>query len=75
MQEHVKLEIAVQLIAEKIAKLYDELDAAKTYGETMRIKAKIEEAYVEKEEISQGNMSAINKIIAEKQGEGNQPQQ
>lgn len=66
MVNHVKLEIAIQLIAEKIADLYAEKANAKTSDELQEVNQKIEQAYEEKEHIAHAELKAINKILKER---------
>ena len=66
MVNHVKLEIAIQLIAEKIADIYEEKKQAKSSEELQIVEKKLEEAYDEKEHIAHGELKFINKIIKER---------
>lgn len=63
MKNHVKLEIAIQIIAEKIADLYTLRSQAKTQEEVNQINQKLVEAYEKKEGIALGNLELINEIL------------
>lgn len=66
MVNHVKLEIAIQLIAEKIADIYEKKKQANSPEELQIVEKKLEEAYDEKEHIAHGELKFINKIIKER---------
>lgn len=68
MVNHVKLEIAIQIITEKIANIYKKLDLAKTKNELEVYNQELEEALLEKELIFNGNMKAINYVLNSKKG-------
>lgn len=69
MVNHVKLEIAIQLAAEKIANIFQKAKKAKTAEEAAEYLSELEEAFNEKELIERGNMKAIEKILKENQKE------
>lgn len=66
MVDHVKLEIAIQLVAEKIANIYKKID--NTNDETLKSQYndELEIAYDEKERVARGELETINKILNER---------
>lgn len=68
MVEHVKLEIAIQICAEKINDIYAKIDATddvllkKQYEEELKV------AYDENKRVFNGEISVINKILKERGG-------
>ena len=68
MVDNVKLEIAIQLVAEKIAGIYEEIDKTKDKTVLERLNAKLDLAFVEKEKVAHGDLEIINKIISERRG-------
>ena len=69
MKNHVKLEIAIQIIAEKIAELYNMRNNAKTTEEVNEINKLLVDAYEKKEGIALGNLQLINEILNVEGGE------
>ena len=65
MVNHVKLEIAIQIVAEKIANLYRKIDLASSEEEALIYKKELDNAFYEKELVSVGNMDAINSVLSE----------
>ncbi|MBQ4541471.1 MAG: hypothetical protein IJA23_01320 [Clostridia bacterium] len=65
MVNHVKLEIAIQIVAEKIANLYRKIDLASTEEEASFYKSELDNAFYEKELVAVGNMDAINSVLKE----------
>ena len=66
MENHVKLEIAIQLIAEKIAGILKLIDSAESEELLAQYNEELELAFVEKERIALGDIEAINKILEER---------
>lgn len=64
MVSHVKLEIAIQIVAEKIANLYRKIDLASTEEEANFYKSELDNAFYEKELVAVGNMDAINAVLS-----------
>ena len=64
MVSHVKLEIAIQIVAEKIANLYRKIDLATSEEEANYYKNELDNAFYEKELVSVGNMDAINAVLS-----------
>lgn len=69
MKNHVKLEIAIQIIAERIAELYNMRNNAKTTDEVNDINKLLIAAYEKKEGIALGNLQLINEILNVEDGE------
>lgn len=68
MVSHVKLEIAIQIITEKIADIYNKLDSAKNEYEVELYNQELNEAFNEKELIFKGNMRAIDFVLNTNKG-------
>lgn len=68
MVNHVKLEIAIQLIVEKIARIYNKLDSAKTPEELELYNQELEQAFNQRELIYDGDTATINLILDENKG-------
>lgn len=75
MVNHVKLEIAIQLAAEKIANIQQKSKNAITVEEIAAYQKELDKAFKEKEQIYRGNRRAIEKIINENQKEKQQGSQ
>lgn len=67
MENHVKLEIAIQIVAEEIAELYNMRDKAKSVEEVNNINQKLVDFYEKKERVSLGDFALINEVLASKQ--------
>ena len=61
---HVKLEIAIQIVAEKIANLYRKIDLATSEEEANFYKNELDNAFYEKELVAVGNMEVINSVLS-----------
>lgn len=68
MVDHVKLEIAIQLVAEKIAEIYKKIDSANDEKLIAEYNSELENAYDEKEKVARGELDTINKILSERSG-------
>lgn len=66
MVNHVKLEIAIQIAAEKISELYKKLENAIDENQKIAIQSELDEAFEEKEMVAAGNADAIEKILNER---------
>ena len=64
MVSHVKLEIAIQIVAEKIANLYRKIDLATSEEEANYYKNELDNAFYEKELVAVGNMDTINAVLS-----------
>lgn len=70
MVNHVKLEIAIQIVADKIANIYRKINSAKSQEELENLSVELDNAFYEKTLVETGNMSAINSILsANKEGD------
>lgn len=68
MVNHVKLEIAIQIVADKIASIYKQIKSAKSQEELENLSVELDNAFYEKKLVERGNMSAINSILSSKKG-------
>ncbi len=68
MVDHVKLEIAIQLVAEKIADLYRIIEDTNDPSMKLAYEKQLEVAFDEKERVARGEIEAIEKIIRERSG-------
>lgn len=66
MVSHVKLEIAIQLVAEKIAAILTAIEGETTEEGRLSWQAALDEAFFEKEQVAIGNIYYVNKILSEK---------
>lgn len=63
MVEHVKLEIAVQKMAENIAELYQKIENCKNKNEIKYLELQLEEALKDKDLVAKGDKKTINRIL------------
>ncbi len=68
MVENVKLEIAIQLVAEKIADLYYKIENSSSLSERQALEENLALAFDEKEKVALGDHVVIEKIISERSG-------
>ena len=68
MVEHVKLEIAIQICAEKINDIYDKIDAANDDYSRRVYEQELILAFDEKDRVFNGEVAVINKILKERGG-------
>ena len=66
MVEHVKLEIAIQICAEKINDIYSKIDETNDEGLRSFYEQELVLAFHEKDRIFNGEIAAINKILNER---------
>lgn len=66
MVNHVKLEIAIQIVAEKIANLYRKIDLSTTEEEANYYRNELDNAFYEKELVAVGDMAVINSVLSER---------
>ena len=64
MQDHVRLEVALELISSKVAKLMIKLDK----DEDESLKEELKNAMVEKDKIYKGDLESVDKILKEYRG-------
>lgn len=72
MDNHVKLEVAIQIAAERIANLYNAIDKAETSEMQEFYTAKLQEAFVDKDLVAVGHIPTIEKILQERRGDDNE---
>ncbi len=70
MVNHVKLEIAIQIVAEKISDLYRLRDEASTEEEINEYNNKLALAFEERDKVALGDLTVIDRIL-NKEGENN----
>ena len=63
MKNHVKLEIAIQIIAERIAKFYDLRNKTNDQSTINEINKQLEGLYEQKEKVALGDLKVINEIL------------
>jgi hypothetical protein len=63
MKNHVKLEIAIQIVAEKIASLYALRNKARSQAKINAINQQLVEAYELKERVAFGDLRLIDEIL------------
>lgn len=63
MVNHVKLEIAIQIVAEKISDLYKLRDEATTEEEINNYNNKLALAFEARDKVALGDLTVINKIL------------
>lgn len=63
MKNHVKLEIAIQIIAEKIANLYALRNKTRSQAKINDINQQLVVAYEQKERVALGDLQLINEIL------------
>jgi len=66
MVEHVKLEIAIQICAEKINDIYDKIDATTDPNLRAYYEQELMIAFDEKDRVFNGEVAVINKILNER---------
>ena len=66
MVGHVKLEIAVQIVAEKIADIYKKIENAKDETELNNYQNELAIALNERDRVSAGEIEFIEKILSER---------
>ena len=68
MKNHVKLEIAIQIMAEKIANLYALRKKTKSQSKINEINQQLVMAYEQKERVSLGDLILIDEILKVEDG-------
>lgn len=68
MVNHVKLEIAIQICAENIADIQNELSNAKDENLKHELEKRLTLAFEEKRKVSGGDLDVINKLLSERGG-------
>lgn len=63
MQQHVKLEVALEVIVRKIADVMNQLKQEENQETIQKLEKELQELMKLKEEAYQGNWQAVNKIL------------
>lgn len=66
MVNHVKLEIAIQICAENIADIQNELNSTTDENLRYTLEKKLAQAFDEKQKVSSGDLVVINKLLTER---------
>lgn len=64
MQEHVKLEVALEVVNNEIANVIKQLNIAREKNEIQRLKIKLDNFYKLQDQAYIGNKLAIEKILS-----------
>lgn len=66
MVGHVKLEIAIQIVAEKIADIYQKIENTMDYNQMANLQVELKNAFDERDRVARGEIVAIEKILKER---------
>lgn len=66
MVGHVKLEIAIQIVAEKIADIYQKIENTMDYNQIANLQVELKNAFDERDRVARGEIVAIEKILKER---------
>ena len=66
MVNHVKLEIAIQICAENIADIQNELNSTTDENLRYTLEKKLAQAFDEKQKVASGDLDVINKLLTER---------
>ena len=66
MVNHVKLEIAIQICAENIADIQNELSSTTDENLRYTLEKKLAQAFDEKQKVASGDLVVINKLLTER---------
>ena len=66
MVNHVKLEIAIQIVAEKISDIYQKIEQTKNSAELEIYKRELIVAYDERDKVAVGDYETIEKVLKER---------
>lgn len=66
MVNHVKLEIAIQICAENIADIQNELNSTTDENLRYALEKKLAQAFDEKQKVASGDLVVINKLLTER---------
>ena len=66
MVNHVKLEIAVQIVAEKLAEVYRKIEQAKNEIELEKYQEELAIVFDERDRVSAGEIEVIERILSER---------
>ena len=66
MVNHVKLEIAIQIVAEKISDIYQKIEQTQNSAELEKYKRELIVAYDERDKVAVGDFETIEKVLKER---------
>ena len=66
MVGHVKLEIAVQIVAEKIDDVYRKIELANSEAELEKLQVELARVFDERDRVSAGEIEVIERILSER---------